>query len=164
MKTWTHCAYNRNFKMNARVLHRWLPISPDLFSVTMPEAASQHSCLRSRHRDPPQQMETSSGMRPRWGGSFFGDRREATTLQIHSNSLHVGSQPAPFWSSSLAQPRWISLIQIESWLIFFAVSFLLGLWHDLNTYIKKNMLRTVWLIWLRADQIFDFFYPLLTEF
>lgn len=46
---------------------------------------------------------------------------------IYFNSLHGGSQPAPFWSSSLAQLQWISqtLSGFES--IFSVASFLQNL-------------------------------------
>lgn len=53
---------------------------------------------------------------------------------IYFNSLHGGSQPAPFWSSSLAQLRWISqtLSGFES--IFAVASFLQNLQKEKGFY------------------------------
>lgn len=110
--------------MKVRVLPGCLP-SPTPVSWDKAAAPSQDSCEKL-----PLQPSRTDGRRAEEGGQ--GGRislvtRDKPPHPRHSNSLHVGSQPAPSWSSSLAQPRRISLTQIESWWTSSAASSLQGL-------------------------------------
>lgn len=88
-----------------------------LFSMKMPEAESQDGWIRIGYwNSPGQKHRIVQKGNPVWEMFLFLLRYQYKPqhLQIQCfNSLHVGSQPAPFWSSSLAQPQWISLIQNE---------------------------------------------------
>lgn len=149
LKHKNHSARNRNSKRKGVCVARrsWATESPIIQSMT--DAAKGYSdAYWGWGWDGSQEGQSKSKPSGENGaGKKFFKRHQykaRTSMNtVYFNSLHGGSQPAPFWSSSLAQLQWISQTLSEFVLIFSVASFLQNLREEKGFHYRSLSLSSM---------------------